>query len=64
MPRPLAEARYEWCAYRVGRQSGGPFAAAMEDSTMRRRMFLGKIHRATVTHADLDYEGSVRMQVE
>jgi len=22
-------------------------------------MFLGKIHRATVTHADLDYEGSV-----
>ena len=25
---------------------------------MRRRMFLGKIHRATVTHADLDYEGS------
>lgn len=26
---------------------------------MRRRMFLGKIHRATVTHADVDYEGSV-----
>ena len=26
---------------------------------MRRRMFLGKIHRATVTGADLDYEGSV-----
>jgi aspartate 1-decarboxylase len=26
---------------------------------MRRRMFLAKIHRATVTHADLDYEGSV-----
>ena len=26
---------------------------------MRRRMFLGKIHRATVTHADLEYEGSV-----
>ncbi len=26
---------------------------------MRRRMFLGKIHRATVTHADRDYEGSV-----
>ncbi|MEZ5267140.1 MAG: aspartate 1-decarboxylase [Microthrixaceae bacterium] len=26
---------------------------------MRRRMFLGKIHRATVTQADLDYEGSV-----
>lgn len=26
---------------------------------MRRRMFLSKIHRATVTHADLDYEGSV-----
>lgn len=26
---------------------------------MRRRMFGSKIHRATVTHADLDYEGSV-----
>lgn len=26
---------------------------------MRRRMFLSKIHRATVTHADLEYEGSV-----
>jgi aspartate 1-decarboxylase len=26
---------------------------------MNRRMFLGKIHRARVTHADLHYEGSV-----
>ncbi len=26
---------------------------------MRRRMFSGKIHRATVTQADLDYEGSI-----
>ena len=26
---------------------------------MRRRMFFSKIHRATVTHADVDYEGSV-----
>ncbi|MCA9570641.1 MAG: aspartate 1-decarboxylase [Myxococcales bacterium] len=26
---------------------------------MRRRMFLAKIHRARVTHADLEYEGSV-----
>jgi aspartate 1-decarboxylase len=26
---------------------------------MRKQMFLSKIHRATVTHADLDYEGSV-----
>jgi aspartate 1-decarboxylase len=25
---------------------------------MRRRMFLSKIHRARITHADLDYEGS------
>ena len=24
-----------------------------------RRMFKSKIHRATVTHADLDYEGSL-----
>lgn len=26
---------------------------------MNRRMFLGKIHRATITQADLHYEGSV-----
>jgi aspartate 1-decarboxylase len=26
---------------------------------MRRRMFLAKIHRARVTQADLDYEGSI-----
>jgi len=26
---------------------------------MRRTMFKSKIHRATVSHADLDYEGSV-----
>jgi aspartate 1-decarboxylase len=26
---------------------------------MRRTLFNSKIHRATVTHADLDYEGSV-----
>lgn len=26
---------------------------------MKLRMFKSKIHRATVTHADLDYEGSV-----
>jgi L-aspartate-alpha-decarboxylase len=26
---------------------------------MRRTFFKSKIHRATVTHADLDYEGSV-----
>ncbi len=26
---------------------------------MRRKLFKSKIHRATVTHADVDYEGSV-----
>ncbi len=26
---------------------------------MKRRMFLAKIHRARITHADLEYEGSV-----
>jgi aspartate 1-decarboxylase len=31
---------------------------------MKRRMFLGKIHRATVTHADLDYEGSVTIDAD
>ena len=31
---------------------------------MMRRMFLGKIHRATITHADLEYEGSVTIDEE
>lgn len=31
---------------------------------MRRRMFLGKIHRATVTQADLHYEGSVTIDAD
>ncbi|MEM9069658.1 MAG: aspartate 1-decarboxylase [Myxococcota bacterium] len=31
---------------------------------MRRRMFLGKIHRCVVTQADLDYEGSVTIDAE
>lgn len=31
---------------------------------MRRRMFIGKIHRAVVTHADLHYEGSVSLDAE
>ena len=31
---------------------------------MRRRMFLGKIHRCTVTHADLEYEGSVTVDAD
>ena len=31
---------------------------------MQLNMFKSKIHRATVTHADLDYEGSVTIDVE
>lgn len=31
---------------------------------MRRRMFLSKIHRATITQADLHYEGSVTIDVD
>ena len=31
---------------------------------MRRRMFKSKIHRATVTHADLEYEGSVSIDAD
>src|SRR5512142_1614845 len=31
---------------------------------MRRTFFKSKIHRATVTHADLDYEGSVSIDEE
>ena len=30
---------------------------------MRRRMMKSKIHRATITHADLEYEGSVTIDV-
>ncbi len=32
--------------------------------TIRLHVFKGKIHRATVTHADLDYEGSVSISGE
>lgn len=31
---------------------------------MFRRMLLGKIHRATITHADLHYEGSVTIDAD
>jgi aspartate 1-decarboxylase len=31
---------------------------------MQRTMFKSKIHRATVTHADLDYEGSVTIDAD
>ena len=31
---------------------------------MRLHVFKSKIHRATVTHADLDYEGSVTISSE
>lgn len=30
-----------------------------EEETMARNMFRAKIHRAVITHADLEYEGSV-----
>src|SRR5258706_15258436 len=33
-------------------------------SPMRRRMFLSKIHRAVVTHADLHYEGSCTIDAD
>ena len=31
---------------------------------MRRRMFLGKVHRAVITHADLEYEGSCTIDAD
>ena len=31
---------------------------------MRRTLFNGKIHRAVITHADLDYEGSVTIDAD
>jgi aspartate 1-decarboxylase len=33
-------------------------------TSQTRSMFKSKIHRATVTHADLDYEGSVTIDVD
>src|SRR5512143_3163485 len=33
-------------------------------SPMRLNVFKSKIHRATVTHADLEYEGSVTIDVD
>jgi len=36
-----------------------PAATAGLEKTMRLNMFKSKIHRATVTHADVAYEGSV-----
>lgn len=40
----------------------GPVVAGTID--MQRTVFAAKIHRATVTHADLDYEGSVTISGE
>jgi aspartate 1-decarboxylase len=39
-------------------QSGEP-PKASRNGDMLRKMFKSKVHRATVTYADLDYEGSV-----
>jgi aspartate 1-decarboxylase len=36
----------------------------MSQSSVRLHLFKSKIHRATVTHADLDYEGSVTISGE
>jgi aspartate 1-decarboxylase len=44
---------------------GAPLSgAAASGAFMQRRMFKGKIHRATVTHADLDYEGSCSIDLD
>ena len=37
----------------------GRHDAAQHSATMKLSIFKSKIHRATVTHADVDYEGSV-----
>jgi aspartate 1-decarboxylase len=37
---------------------------ATHQVTMRLNVFKSKIHRATVTHADLEYEGSVTIDVD
>lgn len=38
--------------------------ATHQDATMKISMFKSKIHRATVTHADLAYEGSVTIDTD
>jgi aspartate 1-decarboxylase len=45
---------------RLAAGTGGP----MTDNSIRLHLFKSKIHRATVTHADLDYEGSVTISGE
>ncbi|HEX9618886.1 MAG TPA: aspartate 1-decarboxylase [Polyangiaceae bacterium] len=37
---------------------------ARPEATMKLQMFKSKIHRATVTHADLAYEGSVTIDTD
>jgi aspartate 1-decarboxylase len=42
---------------------GDPFVAPTEEN-MLRHFLLGKIHRATVTRADLDYVGSITIDAD
>ena len=44
---------------RAGTLLASPCSKLLEGGTVRRRMLKSKIHRATVTGADLHYEGSI-----
>ena len=42
----------------------GRHDATHKEKTMKLNVFKSKIHRATVTHADLDYEGSITIDAD
>jgi aspartate 1-decarboxylase len=50
---------YDVCVRQEDPQTAGCHDATQQERLMKVSMFKSKIHRATVTHADLAYEGSV-----
>ncbi len=41
-----------------------PLEGAEKERSVKRKVLLSKIHRATITHADLSYEGSISLPPE
>ena len=48
----------------VGSQAPAPGAPARRPASLQRPMMIGKIHRATVTQADLHYVGSITVDTD
>lgn len=48
----------------VGSQATAPGASARRPASLQRPMMIGKIHRATVTQADLHYVGSITVDTD